>query len=187
MMKALEATGTKDYRGQQVRVGEVIAYRNLFWSLSEAMARDASPWVNGAVLPNYEASTAYHVFGATFYPIDQESDRTKRGERIDLLNSSARDFKIPELRPISRQVRARIQRIRCRTTRKADEAPVGFDRQRVRRAARIVRDQLLGVDGRKSRHVPEYRERNGIDRAHERSRRQMHGRIRHQRLDRSRI
>src|SRR5438876_9896671 len=41
MIKALEATGTKDYRGQQVRIGEVIAYRNLFWSLSEAMARNA--------------------------------------------------------------------------------------------------------------------------------------------------
>src|SRR4029450_4010755 len=51
MMQALEATGTKDYRGQQVRMGEVVAYRNLFWSLSEAMARNATPWVNGAVLP----------------------------------------------------------------------------------------------------------------------------------------
>jgi 4-hydroxyphenylacetate 3-monooxygenase len=43
MMQALEATGTKDDHGQQIRVGEVIAYRNLFWSLSEAMARNATP------------------------------------------------------------------------------------------------------------------------------------------------
>src|SRR4029079_9742765 len=69
MMKALEATGTKDYRGHQVRVGEGIAYRNLFWSLSEAMARDASPWVNGAVLPDIQATTAFWAFGSTFYPI----------------------------------------------------------------------------------------------------------------------
>ena len=48
MMQALEATGTKDYRGQQVRIGEVIAYRNLFWSLSEAMARNATPWSGAA-------------------------------------------------------------------------------------------------------------------------------------------
>src|SRR5437868_9256350 len=52
MLKAVEATGTKDYRGVQTRVGEVISYRNLFWSLSEAMARNATPWTNGAVLPN---------------------------------------------------------------------------------------------------------------------------------------
>src|SRR4029453_4672235 len=41
-------------------MGEVIAYRNLFWSLSEAMARHATPWVNGAVLPNLEAASWYH-------------------------------------------------------------------------------------------------------------------------------
>src|SRR5581483_10189138 len=69
MMKALEATGTKDYRGQQVRLGEVIAYRNLFWSLTEAMARNATSWVNGAVLPDIVAGTSFHVFGATFYPV----------------------------------------------------------------------------------------------------------------------
>jgi 4-hydroxyphenylacetate 3-monooxygenase len=99
MMKALEATGTKDYRGQQVRVGEVIAYRNLFWSLSEAMARDAAPWVNGAVLPNYEAATAYHVFGATFYPVVKNLIEQSVASGLIYLNSSARDFHNPELRP----------------------------------------------------------------------------------------
>ena len=62
MLKAVEATGTKDYRGVQTRVGEVISYRNLFWSLSEAMARNATPWTNGAVLPNMEAASAYQDF-----------------------------------------------------------------------------------------------------------------------------
>src|SRR5256885_10768331 len=99
MMKALEATGTKDYRGQQVRVGEVIAYRNLFWSLSEAMARNPSPWVNGAVLPNYDASTAYHVFGATFYPIVKNLTEQSVASGLIYLNSSARDFQNAELRP----------------------------------------------------------------------------------------
>src|SRR5206468_11258492 len=48
MQQAMEVAGTADYRGQQVRLGEVIAYRNLFWSLSEAMARSATPWGDGA-------------------------------------------------------------------------------------------------------------------------------------------
>ena len=99
MIKALEATGTKDYRGQQVRIGEVIAYRNLFWSLSEAMARNPSPWVNGAVLPNYDASTAYHVFGATFYPVVKNLIEQSVASGLIYLNSSARDFQNPELRP----------------------------------------------------------------------------------------
>lgn len=99
MMQALEATGTKDYRGQQVRIGEVVAYRNLFWSLSEAMARQATPWVNGAVLPNLEAASAYHVFGPTFYPLIKTLIEQSVASGLIYLNSSARDFHNPELRP----------------------------------------------------------------------------------------
>jgi 4-hydroxyphenylacetate 3-monooxygenase len=99
LLQALEATGTKDYRGQQVRLGEVIAYRNLFWSLSEAMARNATPWVNGAVLPNLEAASAYHVFGATFYPIIKNLIEQSVTSGLIYLNSSARDFHNPALRP----------------------------------------------------------------------------------------
>src|SRR6185503_17047491 len=39
-LKAVEAGGTKDFRGVQAKVGEVIGWRNLFWGLSDAMARD---------------------------------------------------------------------------------------------------------------------------------------------------
>jgi len=38
------------------------------------MARHATPWVNGAVLPNLEAASAYHMFAPTFYPDHQEPD-----------------------------------------------------------------------------------------------------------------
>jgi 4-hydroxyphenylacetate 3-monooxygenase len=99
MMKALEATGTKDYRGQQVRTGEVIAYRNLFWSLSEAMARNATPWVNGAVLPDITAGTAFWSFGSTFYPIVKNLIEQSVASGLIYLNSSSRDFQNPELRP----------------------------------------------------------------------------------------
>src|SRR2546426_12494640 len=37
MIKALEATGTKDYRGQQVRLGEVMANLNRSCTLSKPM------------------------------------------------------------------------------------------------------------------------------------------------------
>ncbi|TME59632.1 MAG: Pyoverdin chromophore biosynthetic protein pvcC, partial [Chloroflexi bacterium] len=98
MLKAVEATGTKDYRGVQTRVGEVISYRNLFWSLSEAMARNATPWTNGAVLPNMEAASAYQVFGSTFYPVIKNLIEQTLASGLIYLNSSAVDFKNPELR-----------------------------------------------------------------------------------------
>jgi 4-hydroxyphenylacetate 3-monooxygenase len=99
MLRALEATGTKDYRGQQVRLGEVIAYRNLFWSLSESMARKATPWVNGAVLPDMEAGSAYWVFAPTCYPIVKNLIEQSVTSGLIYLNSSARDFLTPELQP----------------------------------------------------------------------------------------
>src|SRR5260221_3979065 len=99
MMQSLEATGTKDYRGQQIRVGEVISYRNLFSGLSEAIARNATPWTNGAVLPDIAAASAYHVFGATFYPIVKNLIEQSVASGLIYLNSSARDFQNPELRP----------------------------------------------------------------------------------------
>src|SRR5262249_28468198 len=40
LLKATEAAGSKDFRGVQANVGEVIAWRNLFWALSDAMVRD---------------------------------------------------------------------------------------------------------------------------------------------------
>ena len=39
---AVEATGSKDFRGVQTAVGEVIAWRNTFWGLSDAMVKSAN-------------------------------------------------------------------------------------------------------------------------------------------------
>jgi hypothetical protein len=52
LLKAARATGVEAFRGVQVHIGEVIGWRNLFWALSDAMACNPEPWVNGAVLPN---------------------------------------------------------------------------------------------------------------------------------------
>jgi aromatic ring hydroxylase len=40
LLKAVEASGTKDYRGVQANVGEVIVWRNTFWALAEAMVKN---------------------------------------------------------------------------------------------------------------------------------------------------
>src|SRR5438477_6687790 len=53
--KALRAAGSDDFRGNQALLGEVIAWRNLFWALSDAMAHNPAPWVGDAVLPNAQA------------------------------------------------------------------------------------------------------------------------------------
>ncbi|MBN8920636.1 MAG: Pyoverdin chromophore biosynthetic protein pvcC, partial [Rhizobiales bacterium] len=50
--KALRATGADEFRGNQALLGEVIAWRNLFWAISDAMAAQPAAWVGDAVLPN---------------------------------------------------------------------------------------------------------------------------------------
>jgi 4-hydroxyphenylacetate 3-monooxygenase len=61
LLKGVEATGTKDFRGIRAQVGEVIAWRNMFWALTDAMARANEPWLSGYVMPNIKYGLAYQV------------------------------------------------------------------------------------------------------------------------------
>jgi 4-hydroxyphenylacetate 3-monooxygenase len=63
------------------------------------MARQATPWVQGAVLPNLEAASAYHVLAPTVYPIIKNLIEQSVTSGLISLNSSARDFHNPTLRP----------------------------------------------------------------------------------------
>src|SRR5262249_50062306 len=65
--KALRAAGSDDFRGNQAMLGEIVAWRNLFWALTDAMAGNPMPWVGDAVLPNMQAGSAYRVFAGEAY------------------------------------------------------------------------------------------------------------------------
>ena len=97
LYKALQATGTDGFRGVQASFGEVIAWRNLFWSLSDAMAATPTPWENGAVLPNAQPGTAYRVFATEAYPKVKSIIEQIVASGLIYLPSSAKDFKNPEL------------------------------------------------------------------------------------------
>ena len=79
----------------QAQIGEVIGWRNLFWSLTDAMACNPDPWVDGAVLPNVRAGAPSAVHDRA-YP---RSVNRRKGHRIgaDLSSPHARDFKNPEI------------------------------------------------------------------------------------------
>jgi 4-hydroxyphenylacetate 3-monooxygenase len=99
LLKAVEATGTKDFRGVQAHVGEVLAWRNLFWGLSEAMARNPTPWTEGYLLPNLEYGLSYRVMAHIAYPKIKEIIENVLASALIYMPSSALDFKVPELRP----------------------------------------------------------------------------------------
>jgi len=99
LAKAVDITGTKDFRGVQSRLGEVLAWRNLFWAFSDAAARNPVPWNNGAVLPNPQYGLAYRWFMQIGYPRIKEIIEQDIASGLIYLNSSAEDFKNPEIRP----------------------------------------------------------------------------------------
>jgi 4-hydroxyphenylacetate 3-monooxygenase len=99
LLKAVEAAGTKDYRGVQANVGEVIAWRNLFWGLSDAMVRDPQPWNNGYVLPNMDAGSAYQIVATMAYTKIKYIIEQTVASGLIYLNSHARDFQNEEVRP----------------------------------------------------------------------------------------
>ena len=95
--KALRATGGEDFRGNQAMFGEVIAWRNLFWALSDAMAMDPTPWVGGAVLPNAQSGSSYRVFAGEAYGRIKEIVQKIIASALIYLPSSAKDFRNPEI------------------------------------------------------------------------------------------
>jgi aromatic ring hydroxylase len=99
LLKALEVTGTGDFRGVQSRVGEVLAWRNMMWSLTDSMAHNPEPWIGDTVLPNLDAGLAYRWFMTVGYPRVKEIIEQDLGSGLIYLNSHAIDFKTPEIRP----------------------------------------------------------------------------------------
>ena len=99
LIKAVEETGTREYYGVKAALGEAVAWRNLFWGLSDAMVRNPIPWADGAVLPNPDPASAYRVFATIAYPRVKEIVQNTVASGLVYLNSHAVDFQTKELRP----------------------------------------------------------------------------------------
>ena len=98
LLKGVDATGAKEFRGVQAQVGEVLAWRNLFWALTDAMARTTTPWTPGYVLPNLDYGLAYRVAANMIYPRLKEIIENVLASALIYLPSHANDFKVPEIR-----------------------------------------------------------------------------------------
>ena len=97
LYKAAHTTGVETFRGVQAQIGEVIGWRNLFWSLTDAMACNPDPWVDGAVLPNVRAGATYRLFMTEAYPAVRNIVEKVIASGLIYLPSHARDFKNPDI------------------------------------------------------------------------------------------
>ena len=98
LIKATETTGTRAFRGVEANIGEVIAWRNMLWGLSDAMAKTADPWTGGCILPGMEPAAAYQVLAPEAYVQIKNLIEKTVASGLIYLNSHARDFAAPELR-----------------------------------------------------------------------------------------
>jgi 4-hydroxyphenylacetate 3-monooxygenase len=104
--KALRTTGGDEFRGNQAMLGEVVAWRNMFWALSDCMANHPAKWVGDAVLPDLRAAQSYRVFAPEAYPKVREIVEKIIASALIYLPSSAKDFKNSEIDPyLARYVR----------------------------------------------------------------------------------
>jgi len=99
LLKAVEASGTKDFRGVQANVGEVLAWRNMFWALTEAMVRDPRPWKGDYLLPNMDPGSAYQILATIAYTKVKYIIEQTVAAGLIYVNSHARDFANPDIRP----------------------------------------------------------------------------------------
>ena len=95
--RALRATGGDEFRGNQAMLGEIIAWRNLFWAISDAMAMNPVPWSGGAVLPNAQSGSSYRVFAGDAYGRVKEIVEKIIASALIYLPSSAKDFDNPSI------------------------------------------------------------------------------------------
>ncbi len=99
LAKATEAIGNAGTYSPQVQLGEVLAWRNTFWGLSDAMCKSPEAWVGGALQPNAQYGLAYRVLAPQAYARVKEIIEQTISSGLIYLNSHVSDFKNPELRP----------------------------------------------------------------------------------------
>jgi len=99
LLKSLEMTGAIQSRSVQIKVGEVLSWRSLFWSLTEAMVRAPTPWQQDALMPNREAGLAYYALAPNVYSSIRTVFEDLVASGLIYYNSHVTDLKTPELRP----------------------------------------------------------------------------------------
>lgn len=99
LIEATKQAGSDVFRGVQAHIGEVIAWRNTFWALSEGMALNSQEGPNGVKIPNIQYSSAYRVLAPLVWPRVRETFEKILAGGLIQLPSSANDFLNPDIRP----------------------------------------------------------------------------------------
>ncbi len=98
--KGIAANGTDEFRGVQVALGEVIAWRNLIWALVTTMCADPQPGPGGSAIPKVEHAATYRLFASECWSKIRDLFETYLGGSPIVAPSGREDLLNPELRPL---------------------------------------------------------------------------------------
>ena len=96
LSKCLQAAGTYEFRGVKAQLGEVIAWRNTLWALSDAMVHNPD-LRRDTYLPNARSAAAYRVQAPDAYVKIKSIIESTLTSSLIYLNGSADDYKNPEI------------------------------------------------------------------------------------------
>src|SRR4029079_19275296 len=81
-------------------VGEILALRNTFWALTDAMCHNPVPSVERSVIPHNHARSAYRILSNIAIPKIKEIIENQVAGAMIVQPSHAVDWKNEELRPL---------------------------------------------------------------------------------------
>ncbi|REF27961.1 4-hydroxyphenylacetate 3-monooxygenase [Xenorhabdus cabanillasii] len=97
LQKSLECTGVVNFRGVQADLGEVVAWRNLCWSLASAMCSESKPWQGSAYQLDMQSVHAYRVMAPIAYTKIKNIIEYNVASGLIYLPSSVRDINNPTI------------------------------------------------------------------------------------------
>ncbi len=97
--RALEITGSGDFRGVQAQLGELIAFRNFVAGIRDGSIQDSGPGFGGMWSPSTEYAYTFAAMTPGLYTRMKQIIETIVASGLIYLNSNAVDFLSPQIRP----------------------------------------------------------------------------------------
>ncbi len=100
LSKVLESNGSAQFRGIRTRLADIVALRNLMWSLTENLCLNPETRRDGSVVPRLEAAATVRYFGTQMMSQLKPVFNTILGGSPIMQTASWLDMGNPDVRPL---------------------------------------------------------------------------------------
>ncbi len=99
LMACTDASGTSEFRAVQAAIGEIVAMRELLWSLTIAMVSEPEPGIGATVVPRLQTAAAARLYATNVWDRVRTLFETYLAGAPIYTVSGPADLANPELRP----------------------------------------------------------------------------------------